>query len=251
VKRFLEGGGKLLAFLDPETMPPPRKGKAPEGLPGLLASYGMEFRHTIQANDRFYARRTFTKADHALLVTNGYLAHPALSALRREAKQNPLLLLGAGSWRRGKPPAHLFLHEVLKGMGGTWGDRNGNFSYDRETEKRETPTLAMAVSPKKPARHPGAEKPAGPHIMAFSDADLATDFLMRNRANRLLLSETIRWLAGSEIAAGLPAVEEDTQIRHVKEDELLWFYLPVFGVPLLVLALGYFFSGRPAFWRRG
>ena len=49
--------------------------------------------------------------------------------------------------------------------------------------------------------------------------------------------------------AGLTESEKDVQIVHAKANEAVWFYLPVFAVPLLVLLAGWVFSGRPG-WRR-
>lgn len=249
---YLEAGGSLLVLLDPESgagnVSAARPGAA--SLEGLLAGYGLKFRPVVQANDRFYARRTFTQADRGLLVTIGYQSHPSVAALSRNARQNPLLLLGSGAWEKGKPPPHLRVQETIRAMEGTWGDGNGNFAFDKGRESRAQPIVSLAVSPALPrGKQPGVKPPRGPHILAFADADFALDFLMRNRANRLVVAEAIRWLAGG-LPPGLTGKEKDVQIVHARGDEWVWFYLPVFGMPLLVLGLGYLFSGRPGLRRR-
>jgi hypothetical protein len=61
---------------------------------------------------------------------------------------------------------------------------------------------------------------------------------MQNRANTALLSDSVAWLSGDEAPAGPPASEEDQRIQHAKGDEWLMFYLPVVGVPILVMLVG-------------
>ena len=259
LKSYLKKGGRLLVFLDPETAGAgPRPGKRAKGpLLKLLQGYGLTYTPVVQAHDRFHARRTFGKADRGLLVTIAYGNHPSVSALRRKAGQNPLLLLGAGAWQKGKPPAGMVVQDVVKGMGGTWGDRNGNYEFDKGAEKRAQPLLAVAVSPKAVSPKAlssketaaGKTTPEGPHILGFADADFALDFLLQNRTNRLLLAESIRWVTAGDLPPGLTGKEKDVKIIHAKGDEWVWFYLPVFAVPLLMLGLGFWFSGRPGMKR--
>jgi hypothetical protein len=90
-----------------------------------LEAYGVKFENVIQANDRIFARRTFTNADYALLVTTAYGPHPAANSVRRAPDQFPLLLLTAGALRKGQELPHLQVREVVKAMPGTWGDRDG------------------------------------------------------------------------------------------------------------------------------
>ena len=76
------------------------------------------------------------------------------------------------------------------------------------------------------------------------------DFLMRNRANRLLLADGIRWLTAEALPSGLTDKGEDVKIMHAKGDEWFWFYLPVFVGPMVALGLGLWFSGRIGHRRR-
>ena len=255
LRKFLAGGGKLLVFLEPEQpagqVPSPVQKRT--GLVGLLAEYGLIYQSVSHANDRFFGRYTFSRADHSLLVTIGYQDHPTVAVLRRAARQFPLLLLGSGAWEKGKAPPGMELREVLKGMPGTWPDWNGNFTFDGGKEQRAEPVLALALSGLggNRAGQTGETKGGAPRILAFADADLASDFLLPNRANRMLLAEGIGWLAGEGPTGDLPAVEEDVRLLHLKTDDWAWFYLPVFGAPMIVLALGYFLAVRPGRRPRG
>ncbi len=239
LRRYLERGGKLLALLEPQGgTRTARAGANP--LLDVLESYGVKFENVIQTHDRFFARRTFTDADHALLVTNAYGPHPAANTVRRAPDQFPLLLLTAGALRKGPDTPDLQVREVVKAMPGTWGDRNGNFRFDPPSEIRDTPAFGLGVGPaqRPPAKDKQPALPPQPQLLVYADADMASDLLMQNRANTAVMSDSIAWLAGDEAPPGLPASEEDQRIQHVKGDEWLWFYLPVVGVPVLVLLLG-------------
>lgn len=242
LRRYLERGGKLLALLEPQQgARAARAGGNP--LLDVLQAYGITFESVIQNHDRFFARRTFTDADHALLITNAYGPHPAANTVRRAPDQFPLLLLTAGALRKGQDPPNLQIREVAKAMPGTWGDRNGNFRFDPPAETRDTPVFGFGVGPAQRPPPAGKTKepapPPAPQLLVFADADIASDLLMQNRANTALMADSVAWLAGDEAPAGLPTSEEDQRIQHAKGDEWLWFYLPVAGVPALVLLLGF------------
>ena len=252
LQRYLDGGGRLLVFLEPrETEEVPgasgsvKSGASPASLNDLLSSYGIRYRAVSQANDRMYGRRTFTKADHSLLVTVGYQNHASVSRLRQAANQYPIFLLGSGTLEKGTPKPGLSLKMTIRGMPGTWGDLNRNFIFDSKIEKRGIPGLAMAVEPAKKTKKRGAKNdtspPAkGPTILAFADADIASDLLIRNRANQIVMESALSWLINPEqTTAAYPSSEEDVKIVHAKGDDWLWFYLPVAGVPCLVLGLGF------------
>jgi hypothetical protein len=237
LRRYLEGGGALLAFLEPSHPAAP----AGTTLAQMLERFGILFDPTPQANDRVYGRRTFTQADHALLVTVRYLNHPSVEGLRRAGNQFPLLLLEAGALRTGQAPAGLQATQTVQAMPGTWGDANGNFAFDAP-EQRGEPALAVAVGPPAVKGSPGAaaETPGkGPRILAFADADLAGDLLLQNRANLLAVEEALAWLVKRPALPDLPASEEDVRLVHARADDWLWFYLPVLGIPLLVVGFGW------------
>lgn len=268
LQRYLDRGGRLMLFLEPDagTTPgvalPVTQGERP--LTGLLGHAGVEFVAEVQANDRIYGRRTQTKADFALLATNRYQSHATVNSLRRNSSQFPLLFLGAGAFTKsaapepkdGKTdrPGALVVHETIKGMPGTWSDANRNFAFDEPREKRGEPALAVALAPKAAPKPKEGEPapPPEPRLLAFADVDVASDLFIQNRANQFALLDGIAWLAGDAAPGAAPTEEEDLKIQHLKGDELVWFYLPVFGVPALVLLLGFWIARRTgALARRG
>ncbi|MEE8433976.1 MAG: Gldg family protein [bacterium] len=265
---YLEEGGRLLVFLEPSrpagsasvtssvTSSGPEKpsgddASRPEkpsaSLSVLLAQYGIAFDPVVRGNDRFFFRRFNTKADHTLLGTNRYQPHPSVSQMRTRKKQSALLFLDAGALRKTKAAPGVTVKATILSMPGTWGDRNRNFTFDPGSEKRESPALAMAAERRgQPVarRKRGAKAATGKtgkppaRIFVFADVDVGSDFLLRFRDNRIVLTQVMAWLTGRNRKEVYPASEKDVRMLHAKGDDWLWFYLPVVGIPLLVLGFG-------------
>ena len=72
-------------------------------------------------------------------------------------------------------------------------------------------------------------------------ADIA---LAQSDAAQILLMDSVRWLVGEEDIAGEISNEEDVKIEHTREQDVVWFYSTLFGMPLLVLAAGVLFVRR-------
>ncbi|MDH5752406.1 MAG: Gldg family protein [Deltaproteobacteria bacterium] len=255
LRKYLDGGGNLLAFLEPRQGPPPETTLAGESLESFLAGFGVRFVPLVQANDRVFARRTYSRADHALLVTVGYANHPAVASMRGNSRQSPLIVMGSGALKLGTPPKGLEVKPVLEGMPGTWGDVNGNLIFDSALEKQEVPLLAVGVGRQEHAKKHGRsmipdiktkpeDKEPRPSILVFADADMASDLLLRNPANQQTLELSVGWVTDKQAPVSLPASEEDIRIQHAKDDDWLWFYLPVAGVPTLTLLVGFILGGR-------
>ncbi|MDH4249138.1 MAG: DUF4350 domain-containing protein, partial [Deltaproteobacteria bacterium] len=239
LRRYLDAGGKLMAFLEPnrpgvKAQTGPVKGVS---LTQLIAEYGLEYEPVVQANDRIYARRTFTQADHGLLVTAAFGSYPVLASLRNPNRQSFMLTLGSGALHTGKVPEALSVNPVLMGMPGTWGDDNGNFQWDQARgEKRIQPLLVAAIT-RKPATQDAPEKPGedprqnlrqspmsknrkaplkpmnmpkpkevpkpAPTLLVFADMDVASDLLMQHPVNREAMELSLNWLGGIEAGFSL------------------------------------------------
>ena len=68
LRKYLERGGRLMAFLDPE---------AGVDLAGLLNPFGLKYVPTQLANDRFFVRVTHTKADRNMVFSTASPRTPA------------------------------------------------------------------------------------------------------------------------------------------------------------------------------
>jgi hypothetical protein len=113
--------------------------------------------------------------------------------------------------------------------------------------KQPEPKEKQDKKDKKLKRSADADSAAENEMRAFvlADADgLATRVLAGYPPNQYLLADALRWLGGEESFAGEVSSEEDVRIEHTKQEDLVWFYSTIFGVPALVLAAGLVLARR-------
>ncbi len=245
LKKYLRGGGKVLAFLDPE---------AGVDFAPLLGPFGLRFNPTRLANDRFHVRLTMTQADRHVLFSNRFSAHPSMSTLTRNSSQVATVMLGAG-WLDEIPPTEQNptrpqVQFLLHSMPFTWNDQNANLEYDPPAESRKVYELAAVVTmpvgaPKPPPTKTG-KKPEQPELklIVVADSDLVSDQVFRNPGNGYLFVDSVKWMGGEEETIGETTSEEDIRIMHTREKDQVWFYLTIFGVPALVLGGGIYYTSR-------
>ncbi|WP_437617659.1 Gldg family protein [Sorangium sp. So ce1151] len=242
LKRYADDGGHLLLALDPE---------AKVDLAPLAGAVGLAWKPEVLANDRVYVRRRFNDSDQAMLVTTRYSSHASVSTLSRHAQQAPTIFPGASSLE--KPEGgDLKVDFVVRALGETYADANGNFKFDEGSEKRSSYNLAAAVSKElAPGGGDGKDKK---ELRAFvvADADAFSDAAFRNEPNIVLALDALRWLGGEESFAGEITSNEDVRIEHTKEKDQVWFWATILVAPALVLGLGLFITrrGRRASGRR-
>lgn len=241
VKRYADEGGHLLLALDPE---------AKVDLAPLAGAVGLTWKPEVLANDRVYVRRRFNESDQAMLVTTRYSSHASVSTLSRHAQQAPTIFPGAASLDKADG-GDLKIDFVVRSLGETFADANGNFKFD-EGEKRSAYNLAAAVSKElAPGGGDGKDKK---ELRAFvvADADVFSDAAFRNEPNIVLALDAFRWLGGEESFAGEITTNEDVRIEHTKEKDQVWFWATILVAPAMVLGLGLFITrrGRRASGRR-
>ncbi|WP_437312551.1 Gldg family protein [Sorangium sp. So ce385] len=241
LKRYADEGGHLLLALDPE---------AKVDLSPLAGAVGLTWKPEVLANDRVYVRRRFNESDQAMLVTTRYSSHASVSTLSRHAQQAPTIFPGAASLDKADG-GDLKIDFVVRSLGETFADANGNFKFD-EGEKRNAYNLAAAVSKElAPGGGDGKDKK---ELRAFvvADADVFSDAAFRNEPNIVLALDAFRWLGGEESFAGEITTNEDVRIEHTKEKDQVWFWATILVAPAMVLGLGLFITrrGRRASGRR-
>jgi len=240
LKRYLERGGRLLLFVDPE---------AGLTFDGLLKPFGLKFTPTKLANDKFHVRLTYTDADRNVLFSNRFSAHASVTTVTQNAHRVVTIVLGAGYLEEvpptasgiGKPQVQFTVHSMPE----TFNDVNGNRLFDAGSEQRKVFELAAAVtmrvrqvgSPKPPEKGKKAEPPEA-QLVVVADSDMLSDQVFRNAGNGYLFLDTLKWMGGEAETIGETTSEEDVRIVHTREKDRLWFYLTIFGVPALVLAAG-------------
>ncbi|AUX23640.1 ABC transporter [Sorangium cellulosum] len=241
LKKYADGGGHLLLALDPD---------AKVDLDPLAGVVGLTWKPEILLNDRVYVRRRYNESDQAMLVTTRYSSHASVSTLSRHAQQAPTIFPGASSLDK-QGGGDLKIDFVVRSLGETFADVDGNFKFDAQSEKRSAYNLAAAVSKELAPAEEGKEKK---ELRAFvvADADVFSDPAFRNEPNIVLALDAFRWLGGEESFAGEITTNEDVRIEHTKEKDQVWFWATILVAPAMVLGLGLFITrrGRRASGRR-
>lgn len=235
--RYVAKGGRLLVALDP-------RGKATLG--PLESRLGVSFVSTSLADDKQYYPVHRSPADHGWIVTTQFSAHASTTSLSRAAANQGLLLIDAGAlvdhaFADGAAPKRTY---VIRTGPGAFADTNGNFEFD-EGEKRDRYNVAAAIEGPSPGNGDDGKPKDGFRAFVTSDADLFADLqisqggmVFTDLVSGPLLDDAIKWLGGEESFVGDIVSEDDVPIQHSPGQEATWFYLTIFGGPLLVLVVG-------------
>jgi hypothetical protein len=236
LKKYVQGGGHVLLALDPD-------GRT--DLDPLAELVGIALQPGVLANDRAHLTRRHNDSDKAILVTNRFSSHASVSTLSRNSSAAAVIFLSASAIdKRPGADGALKMDFTVKSLPETYADTNGDFLY-QSSEKKNVYNLAAAVS--KPVSVDG--KPGGkdaPEMRAFvlGDVDALSDAAFIDDANRVLFVDAFRWLGGEESFTGAIATTEDPKIQHTKQQDLVWFYGTILGMPSLVLGLGLLYASK-------
>jgi len=230
LQRYAEGGGRLLIL--------PESG-VDDGLDPLLATLGLGRGEGTLVHERHHLTVTNTMADRGFILTNRFSSHPTVTTVQRTSSRVAMVFAGAGhltELERNDPRISV----IIRSMDGGWADRDGDLEHDRGEESRSTYNIGAAVTTTV------AEGDEG-RAVVIADADVLSDRLMGSKANADLSVDTLRWLIGDEDVIGETTSEEDIEIDHTRDQDVLWFWGTTILIPLAVLALGILVSMR----RRG
>jgi ABC-type uncharacterized transport system involved in gliding motility auxiliary subunit len=108
-------------------------------------------------------------------------------------------------------------------------------------------SVTRPLEDKKNSKENGTEnekqEPVETRMVVVADGDALSDATLMNpshfNGNPQFVVDVIRWLGGEEAFSGLVASTEDVRIEHTKQKDKAYFYLTIFGVPALVLAMGW------------
>jgi hypothetical protein len=244
IRRFLNGGGRMWMALDPDHS---------SNIAGLLEEYGVTFRPTLLANDRYFMRVHYNQADRINLFTNRTSSHPSVNTLSQNASKLAVVLLGSGYLEKldeKKGGGKVVM--TLRSMPMTWADENQNLELDTPGEEKKTYDLGAAVSADVPEeegeapegtdapsdREQGEEEKKQMRMLVLADADALSDKVIGNLGNYFLFEDGLKWLFEEKKLLGSVGTEEDVRIMHTKEEDVVWFYTTIFAVPLLILSIG-------------
>ena len=224
IRAYLDRGGRLFAFIDPDT------GVTEDD---LLAPLGVRVTKTLVASSRATVRiqgRGDSPYNFATIRTS---SHPSVTTLSQNTGRMAVVFLGAGAVEKRKDAA---------------GDLRQVFTVHAMEEKNAPELVAAIERPAKPQAGKTAKDaaPASTPMRAIvvGDADVLGDGILGNPGNAYFVADGLKWLAGDEQLAGKSTSEEDVPLIHKRADDTVWFYGVSFAAPVAVLALGFAVSRK-------
>lgn len=219
----VQRGGRLLLLVDPDTE---------TGLEPVLAGLGLALEHGVLSSETKYLPRTRTSADHAIVHTNSYSAHPIVGTLQRHVDEAATFFIigGALTRRAGATPAPQVSFPVRSGDE-FWLDLDGDHTRDDDESLRSVNMVAVSTFAAQAGRPEG-------RAVVIADGDFVTDKVVENPGNLLLFIDSLRWLVGADQVQSDLTSEEDVRIEHTRDEDKLWFYATSFAAPIPLLLLG-------------
>ncbi len=226
--RYVEGGGRLLVFVDPDV---------DHGLDPLLNGLGVELKQGVLHSAQNHLRHGEPPADRSVVFANNYSAHPTVTLATRYRRAPAVFDRGGALARHeeGQLSGVTVTFPLWAGAG-YWLDRNGNHEQDQDEPSEDRSYMMAAIT----VPHGGEEGRA----VIVADGDFITDAWIRNAGNAFVLMDSINWLVGEEQVLGPTQTEEDVRIEHTSEQDKVWFYGTSFAVPLPLLLLGLWMRRR-------
>ncbi|MCP4502667.1 MAG: hypothetical protein GY822_22200 [Deltaproteobacteria bacterium] len=236
LKRYVDTGGALLLTLDPTS---------DHGLDELLEYLGVQLSKADLASDKVFLRQSHTRADHALLPSNRFSSHKVTNPLK---KREDGMVIFAGVGGLNKMPKDKLRKKsrisfVARSHESTFVDVERNFVFDKDKEKRGVQNLIATIvhaSPTDAASSDTSTKTTEARVVVIGDSEVFSDGLWPVMGNQVLATQTLLWLLGDDRVEGEVVVTDDVEIKHTRDEDVLWFYFTVFGAPLLALLMGAF-----------
>ncbi len=228
LKSWLDKGGAALVYGDPGR----------DAMTDLMAHLGLTFTTGPLANTTKNIRMKGGVEDRGNLFSQRFGSHASTSTLSKYATRAAVFLPTVWgideTGRAGLPgtPKHT---PLVRSYEDTWEELDGD--YERgATESVKVHNLAVAIE--------GPE--ATPYrVIVVGDVTTVSDpALQQVEGNAVFALDGVRWLVGDEELAGEIANEEDVKIEHTRDQDQVWFYGMLFGVPVLVLVAGAVLVGR-------
>ncbi len=227
--RYLDRGGRMLILKDDA-----EEGADPVG--PLLAHLGVQAGDALLANEQAYlaVQGRSAMSSRVNLVTNKFGTHESVKTLSRNASQLAVILFGARQVHKA-PGAKAKVSTLVRTLPDTFEDLDGNYALS-EGEQKKVYELAVAVSGDKQGEGDDAKQM---RAVVVGDVSLFADLvLQRSQGNAVFARDTLLWLLDDLEAQGEVESEEDVQIVHTNEEDVAWFAMTVFGIPILVGAFG-------------
>ena len=237
--KYVRGGGKLLAMIDP--------GKK-TGLEPLLEGLGLTLLPGTVASEVNFMAHAHNNSDHGIIFTNQYTAHPSVTTVTRHQREVATVMVNAAALgtatSKGDPKPRVTF-PVRSGRE-FFRDLDGDFAKGG-SESTETLNLVAAVT-LAGAQGNKVEKDAKEdkegRAIVVGDSDFMTDKIAPNQGNYLVFVDMLAWLVGNEELNSEVSSEEDVAIEHTSEQDKIWFYATTFVVPAPIVGVGLFVARR-------
>lgn len=238
LREYLDKGGKLFVLLDldGDTAEVSIADSAADPLKQLLKEAGISYQAKPLANVSKFLSATKSSLDHWFLYTNVFASHESIAGLAKNDEKVAIFALRAGSFEIVPRNGNWTAAETVRTLSDTFIDFNANRELDADSEKQKSYSLGAA------AVYKGAGGEG--RIVAFGDATVLSDAVIRNPGNILYAAGAISWLVGKPDAAVVASSEEDVKIQHSKKEDAAVFYGSVGLVPLIILGVGSFANRR-------
>lgn len=222
---YLNGGGRVLALVEPTLGQKEGTGLTPTGFESWLGQFGVKLGNDIVIDPP----NTIPGFTAATLFANEYGDHPVTNALSQS--KLPVLFSVARSVGRNET-AGFTITELARTSGEGWGETD--LSALSEVERGDADVagpVPMGVAVE-------AEKGQGRkmRLVVFGDSDFATNQLIQaNSPNQILLSNALNWLVAREALLAIPPRKTE-QVRLNLTSEQDWTVRAITFLLLPVLA---------------
>lgn len=226
---YLNGGGRVLALMEPMLGQAEGTGLTPTGFERWLVQFGVKLGNDIVIDPP----NTIPGFTAATLFANEYGDHPVTNALSQS--KLPVLVSVARSVGRSEA-AGFTITELARTSGEGWGETN--LSALAEVERDDSDVagpvpLGVAVE---------ADRGQGRkmRLLVFGDSDFATNQLIQaNSPNQILLSNALNWLVAREALLAIPPRKtEQVRLNLTQEQGYKVYAIALLLLPALAAAAG-------------
>jgi ABC-type uncharacterized transport system involved in gliding motility auxiliary subunit len=225
---YLNGGGRMLALVEPTLGQAEGTGLTPTGFETWLKQFGVELANDIVVDPP----NTIPGFTAATLFVNDYGDHPVTNALSQS--KLPVLVSVARSVGHNET-AGFTVTELARTTGEGWGETN--LSALAEVERGDADVagpvpLGVAVEGEK-----GGKKM---RLVVFGDSDFATNQLIQaNAPNQILLSNALNWLVAREALLAIPPRKtEQVRLNLTQEQGYKVYAIALLLLPALAATAG-------------
>ena len=238
IRKYLDGGGRALFFLDVEFLPGAGRQMSDFGLGPLLSDFGVTLGNDVVVDPK----NALPMFGPDTLFARSFRPHPVTKLLEGSAVVFPLARSVSAV---PKPPAGVTDTVLVETSADGWGEtdlKNLEVKVAKDDKDVAGPVpLAVAVegalAPE--TGEPKADPARKTRFVVFGDADFASNGGVANAANLYLLSGASNWVMERETLLAIPPRATDQMAATLSRGEIGRIALVVLLVlPACAIALG-------------